>query len=165
MLRLTREFGARIGRPMVGFQEDTIPRHSSHEAHPPIDESGEVSTLHTTSSFDFSSTTLGISSSRHSSTSLEARRTRSATRVIHRRPTISQGRALETLGHAIEYLVDSRMHRDQGLSSQADGEAEQVIMRLNRAVFAECAEVVPEGPLPGWLRLWLGRVTGIDLIR
>jgi hypothetical protein len=77
---------------------------------------------------------------------------------------MSQGRALETLGHAIEYLVDSRMHRDQGLSSQADGEAEQVIMRLNRAVFAECAEVVPGGRLGGWLRVWLCRVSGIDLL-
>jgi hypothetical protein len=121
--------------------------------------------MHTTPSLNFSSATLGNSFSRHIASSLETLRTRSATRVIRRRPTMSQGRALETLGHAIEYLVDSRMHRDQGLSSQADGEAEQVIMRLNRAVFAECAEVVFGGRLGGWLRLWLGRVTGADLLR
>ena len=113
--------------------------------------------MHTTPSLDFSSAVLGNSFSRHSTTSHETRRTRSATRVIRRQPTMIQGRALETLGHAIEYLVDSRMHRDQGLSSQADGEAEQVIMRLNRAVFAECPEVTPGGALGSWLRLWLGR--------
>jgi len=117
--------------------------------------------MHATPTLEFSPGTLGGTFT----TAVDSRHTRVATRVIRRRPTLSQGRALEMLGHAIEYLVDSRMHRDQGLSSQADGEAEQVIMRLNRAVFAECAEVVPGGSLGGWLRLWLGRVTGIDLLR
>jgi hypothetical protein len=73
------------------------------------------------------------------------------TRVIRRRPTRSQGQALESLGHAIEYLVDSRMHRDRGLSSSADGEAEQIIMRLNREVFAECAEVAPSVGSKLWM--------------
>jgi hypothetical protein len=120
--------------------------------------------VHATPSIDFSTSTVGRTFIDRHTAAVNLRRTRSATRVIRRRPTMIQGRALETLGHAIEYLVDSRMHRDQGLSSQADGEAEQVIMRLNRAVFAECAEVVPGGRLGVWLRHWLGRVTGTDLI-
>jgi len=120
--------------------------------------------MHATPSIVFSTSTVGRTFIDRHTAATDLHRTHSATRVIRRRPTMSQGRALETLGHAIEYLVDSRMHRDQGLSSQADGEAEQVIMRLNRAVFAECAEVVPGGRLGVWLRHWLGRVTGTDLI-
>ena len=62
-----------------------------------------------------------------------------------------QGQSLEMLGHAIEYLVDSRMHRDCGLSSLADSEAQQILMRLSREVFAECAEVAASGWLAAWL--------------
>ena len=81
----------------------------------------------------------------HFTTSADARRARSATRVLRRRPSPSQGRALETLGHAIEYLIDMRMRRDSDASSSADMEAEQLMMRLNREVFAECREVAPIG--------------------
>ena len=120
--------------------------------------------MHATPSLEFGPATLGGPFARHFDTSHESWRTRSASRVLRRRPTMSQGRALETLGHAVEYLVDSRMHRDQGLSAQADSVAEQVLMCLNREVFAECAEVAPSRPPGTWLRLWLGRVTGIDLL-
>jgi hypothetical protein len=90
----------------------------------------------------------------HITTSADARRAHSATRVLRRRPSPSQGRALETLGHAIEYLIDMRMRRDSDASPWADMEAEQLMMRLNREVFAECTEVVPiGGPMD-----WLGRV-------
>ncbi len=72
-------------------------------------------------------------------------------REIRRRPTLRQGRALEMLAHALEYLVDSRLHRSEtGVSDQL---AVQTLMRLNREVFAECAEVVP---LRGRLRRWIG---------
>jgi hypothetical protein len=81
--------------------------------------------------------------SRHITTATESRCARSASRVIRRRPTRSQGHALEKLGHAIEYLVDSRVHRDVGISSPAESVAEQLLMRLSREVFAECEEIAP----------------------
>ena len=71
---------------------------------------------------------------------------------IRRRSSFSQGRALEILGHAVEYLVDSRMFLVDQLSTHADAEAVQILMRLSRQVFAECAEVVPPARR---LRLWI----------
>lgn len=54
--------------------------------------------------------------------------------------------ALEKLGHAIEYLVDSRLAMvhdlPDDLTARADTEATQILMRLSRTVFAECAEIV-----------------------
>ncbi len=61
--------------------------------------------------------------------------------MIRRRPTLEQGRALEMLGHAVEYLVDSGLYR--GGQELSDELAVQTLMRLSREVFAECAEVVP----------------------
>jgi hypothetical protein len=69
----------------------------------------------------------------------ELPRVRRSSTVIRRRPTPEQGRALEMLGHAVEYLVDSGLYR----GDQSDELAVQMLMRLNREVFAECAEVVP----------------------
>jgi hypothetical protein len=54
-------------------------------------------------------------------------------RIVRRRPDMHQGRALEVLGHAIEYLVDSRMFLVKV----------QILSRCSREVFATCAEVVP----------------------
>lgn len=58
-----------------------------------------------------------------------------------KRTTPQQGKALETLGHAIEYLVDSRLF-DQW-QSPADAEAVHMLMGCSRAVFADCDEVCP----------------------
>lgn len=58
-----------------------------------------------------------------------------------RRTTPQQGRAIETLGHAIEYLVDSRLF-DQW-ESPADAEAVHMLMACSRSVFADCDEVCP----------------------
>lgn len=52
-----------------------------------------------------------------------------------------QGRALEVLGHAIEYLVDSRLF-DQW-ETPADAEAVHLLMACSRSVFAACDEVHP----------------------
>jgi hypothetical protein len=68
---------------------------------------------------------------------------------------MQQGKALETLGHAVEYLIDSRLHGSTERSSLADAEATEILMRLNRAVFAECREIVPAGVT---IRLWLRRM-------
>jgi hypothetical protein len=63
-----------------------------------------------------------------------------------RRPTPAQGRALEILGHAIEYLIDTQLHTgDFGAGAKDAAEASQVLMRLSREVFAECRVVVPAG--------------------
>jgi len=61
---------------------------------------------------------------------------------VRRRANMQQGRALETLAHAIEYLVDSRMFLVNEPARRADGEAIQVLARLGHEVFATCAEVV-----------------------
>jgi len=77
----------------------------------------------------------------------------SASRVLRRQPTMEQGRALEKLAHAIEYLVDSRLWSDRPWT-RADAEAGRMLMRLNCEIFAECREVVPIG---SWLKSWLLR--------
>ncbi len=71
---------------------------------------------------------------------------------ILRRGTLEQGRALEVLGHAVEYLVDSRLFVLDGAVLRSDDEAVQILMRLSRAVFAECPEVVS---LRRRLRMWI----------
>jgi hypothetical protein len=79
----------------------------------------------------------------HITTPVAARPARPASHVLRRRPTMQQGRSLEALGHAIEYLVDSQLHRKPTPASRDDAEASQILMRLSREVFAECREVVP----------------------
>jgi hypothetical protein len=63
--------------------------------------------------------------------------------ATRRRASQLQGRALEILGHAVEYPVDSRMFMVDQPSTRADAEAIQILMLLSRQVFAECAEVTP----------------------
>lgn len=57
------------------------------------------------------------------------------------RQTPEQGRALEILGHAVEYLVDSRLF-DQW-ESPADAEAVHLLMSCSLAVFAGNQDVKP----------------------
>lgn len=63
-------------------------------------------------------------------------------RAVRRRGTLEQGQALETLGHAVEYLIDSRLFQSGDHNHRDEHEAVQILMRLSRAVFAECPEVV-----------------------
>ena len=70
-------------------------------------------------------------------------------RVARRRPSPTQGRALEALGHAIEYLVDTRTFALEPL----DMEAYRILKVASQAVFYECAEVQT---LPERVSLWLG---------
>ena len=81
----------------------------------------------------------------------DARRDRAGSHLLRRRPNKPQGRALEILGHAIEYLVDQQRHRDsdaesQSFPSEADAPAIQILMRLSREVFAECPETASARP-------------------
>ncbi|NYF80424.1 hypothetical protein [Granulicella arctica] len=73
------------------------------------------------------------------------------TAVIRRRPNQQQGRALEMLGHAIEYLVDSRMFLVHERNMPAESSAVQILSRASREVFATCAEIVP---VRQRLKLW-----------
>jgi len=67
---------------------------------------------------------------------------RTRVRTIRRRATLEQGRALEALGHAVEYLVDSRMFQMGEHNRRDEQEAVQILMRMSRAVFVECPEAV-----------------------
>jgi hypothetical protein len=49
--------------------------------------------------------------------------------------------ALEILGHAIEYLVDSRLYDEW--ETPADAAAVHLLMTCSRAVFADCEPVLP----------------------
>ncbi len=61
---------------------------------------------------------------------------------VRRRGSLEQGRALETLGHAVEYLIDGGMFNRE-TDTSANQAAIQILMRLSRAVFQECPEVMP----------------------
>jgi hypothetical protein len=82
---------------------------------------------------------------------------RTAVRPQTRRRHITEqaGRALEILGHAIEYLTDEFV--EQGCSPSADKgqlDAVQLLMALNRQVYFECPEVSSLGErLRAFLRL------------
>ena len=72
--------------------------------------------------------------------------------LIRRRPDPTQGRALETLGHAIDYLADMRLWDEHSLPG--DAAAMRILMGCSRSVFRDCAEVVP---VRQRLLHWLGR--------
>jgi hypothetical protein len=64
--------------------------------------------------------------------------------AIHRRRRIDQqaGRALEILGHAIEYLTDEFVNAGESFSAtNAQLEAVQLLMALNRQIYFDCPEV------------------------
>jgi hypothetical protein len=89
-------------------------------------------------------------------------------RLSLRRPRlwygVPQGRALETIGHAIEYLVDSRMFMSGEPTSKADVEAARILMQASRTVFAECAEVVPlQRQLTQWMIATVSRFHPVSL--
>jgi hypothetical protein len=62
-----------------------------------------------------------------------------------RRLTATQGRALEILGHAIEYLVDTRLACADEFCSPAAQEAIQLLSRANREVYQSNPTTAPEG--------------------
>ena len=62
-------------------------------------------------------------------------------RGVLRRPDRVHGRALEVLGHAIEYVVDSRLKSDECLSAETQA-AVMLMSARSREVFAECPEVI-----------------------
>jgi hypothetical protein len=74
-------------------------------------------------------------------------------RLVHRRrPTFQQGRALEIVGHAIEYLVDMALFDPQ---CACETEALSILTTASLEIFAECSEVVP---ISTSLLTWLKRL-------
>jgi hypothetical protein len=62
-------------------------------------------------------------------------------RERRRRITPEAGRALEILGHAIDYLTDEYIHAGGPLSGRdAHVESVQLLMRINRQVYFACPE-------------------------
>ena len=61
-------------------------------------------------------------------------------RAVHRRIDPQAGRALEKLGHAIEYLTDEYVNEESATFSAKNEkvEAVQLLMALNRQVYFEC---------------------------
>ena len=53
-----------------------------------------------------------------------------------------QGQALHKLGHAVTYLVDSRLFLTDGSNPKAERQALHILMRASREVFLECPQAV-----------------------
>ena len=70
--------------------------------------------------------------------------------TLRRCRTRDQGRALITVGHAIEYLVDSRLLRQENTTS-AEKEAVATLLNANLAVYNEGTEI---RPLSSRFRQW-----------
>jgi hypothetical protein len=77
--------------------------------------------------------------------------------TIHRVTGTHHGRTLLMLGHAAEYLVDSRRFLQRAAVNDSDNEAIHILMGLSRNVFDEYAEGVSKGRRLD--RLMLGFVT------
>ena len=61
---------------------------------------------------------------------------------VSRRISPEAGRALEILGHAIEYLTDEFVYAGGSFSAHdAQVEAVQLLMGLNREIYFDCPEV------------------------
>ena len=61
---------------------------------------------------------------------------------VRRRISPQAGRALEILGHAIEYLTDEYVQRNATISAD-DGQlqAVQLLMGINRQIYFDCPQV------------------------
>ena len=82
-------------------------------------------------------------------------------RLVRRRPTREQGQGLEVLGHALEYLVDTRMFVYREPNTKADAEAIHILSRCSRELFATCAEVVP---MRRRVKTWLAKTFCVEAI-
>lgn len=60
--------------------------------------------------------------------------------TIHRITLTHHGRTLLTLGHAAEYLANSRRYSTKTFDHASDVEAMHILMGLSRSVFEEFAE-------------------------
>ena len=74
---------------------------------------------------------------------LQGERRKAERRAVARRPGREQGMALEVIGHAVEYLIDSRMFLTEAPYTKAEQQAVQMLMTASRLVFENCAPVIP----------------------
>jgi hypothetical protein len=65
--------------------------------------------------------------------------------TIHRLTRTHHGRTLLMLGHAAEYLADSRRFLVRGKATDSDDEAIHILLSLSRSVFDEYAEGASKG--------------------
>ena len=66
-------------------------------------------------------------------------------RGARRRPSAEQGKSLEILGHAIEYLIDSDLKSGDTVPTRHVTEATRILMARSREIFAECPVAVTAG--------------------
>ncbi len=79
--------------------------------------------------------------------------------TIHRITKTHHGRTLLTLGHAAEYLANSRRYSTQKIDHEANVEAIHILMGLSRSVFEDYAERRALGRrVEDWV---IGRVVGL----
>jgi hypothetical protein len=76
-------------------------------------------------------------------------------RALHRRIDPQAGRALEKLGHAIEYLTDEFVNSGRPLAPHDPQlEAVQLLMAINREIYFSCPTVPgPVERVRAWLRM------------
>ena len=71
-----------------------------------------------------------------------AQSTSAVTTTLRRCRTREQGTALMTVSHAIEYLLDSRLAKQEE-TNQAEREALAILLTANLSVYREGAEIIP----------------------
>lgn len=85
---------------------------------------------------------MGLTIARVAANKIASTSTVAASRANRRHISPESGRALEILGHAIEYLTDEYVHRTTQLSADdPEVKAVQLLMALNRKVYFECPAV------------------------
>ncbi len=96
-----------------------------------------------------------LSSTKVSSLASETLRAAVVSRSKRRRVDREAGRALEILGHAIEYMADELNACERPVAAGNPRlEAIQMLMAINRRIYLACPEI------PGWrerLSRWLDR--------
>ena len=76
-------------------------------------------------------------------------------RLLHRQIDPQAGRALEKLGHAIEYLTDEYVHSGGSLAADDPRlQAVQLLMAINREIYFFCPAIPgPVERIRAWLRM------------
>jgi hypothetical protein len=81
--------------------------------------------------------------------------------TIHRRTTSHHGNALRTLGHAAEYLIESRSASIDAMATAAEREATHILMHLSRNVFDEYVAMTQQRhPVTDWIMNQAIRIYG-----
>ncbi len=90
----------------------------------------------------------------------DLRRTADIGLTIHRRTESHHGRTLQRLGHAAEYLADSRLFLISS-SAASDEEAIRILMRLSREIFDDYAALTKQShPVTDWIMNQAVRIYG-----